>query len=78
MSQENKYMDRTESWDSFKGQGRLPIYANNLFWFCLFFLQHTGMKKLTFKNTIFPVSERMERALYCLAAAFTFHMCFKM
>lgn len=41
-------------------------------------VQHTGMKKLSFKNDIFPVSERMERALYVLAASFTFHMCFYM
>jgi hypothetical protein len=36
------------------------------------------MKKLTFKDKIFPVSKRLERPLYGVAAAFTFHMCFRM
>ena len=71
-------LDRTKVWDSMKDQGKGAIYANNLFWFGLFMLQHTGMKKLGFKNNIFPVSARLERPLYCFAAAFTFHMCFYM
>lgn len=36
------------------------------------------MKRLTFKNKIFPVSERLERPLYVIMAAFTWHMCFYM
>jgi hypothetical protein len=38
MSQEYRYMDRTEPWDEFKGKSRYLIYANNLFWYALFFL----------------------------------------
>ena len=57
---------------------RAYIYFNNLFWYGLFFLQHTGMKKKVFKQTIFPVSERLERGLYVLAAGITYHMCFRM
>lgn len=56
----------------------MTIYTQNLFWYGLFILQHTGMKRLSFKNSILPVSERLERALYVFASGFTFHMCFYM
>jgi len=36
------------------------------------------MKKKVFKQTIFPVSERLERPLYMMIAAITYHMTFKM
>ena len=77
VTQDQVYMRREKSWEGWQGD-RLSIYANNLFWMGLFMLQHTGMKKLAFKNKIFPVSERLERPLYVFTAAFTFHMCFKM
>ena len=57
---------------------RAYIYCNNLFWYALFFLQHTGMKKKIFKQTLFPVSERLERSLYIVTASITYHMTFKM
>lgn len=57
---------------------RANIYFNNLFWYALFFLQHTGMKKKVFKQSIFPVSERLERSLYVLTASIAYHMTFKM
>lgn len=62
----------------FDPSDRAYIYCNNLFWYALFYLQHTGMKLKIFKQTIFPVSERLERPLYMMIAAITYHMTFKM
>lgn len=73
-----EYMDRTEPWGVFKNLDKPYIYAWNMFWYGLFMLQHTGMKKPAFKKEIFPVSERLERGLYVFCAAFTWHMCFYM
>ena len=38
--------------------------------------QHTGMKAIVFKQKIFPVSERLERPLYILAASITYYWTF--
>ena len=68
----------THPWVDFDKNDRVSAYANNLFWYALFMLQHSGMKSLVFKNKLFPVSERLERGLYVLCASFSFHMIFKM
>ena len=66
-------MSQEKSWEWMEGD-RVKIYINNILWMFVFFAQHSGMCRITFKTAICPLHERLERAFYVFTAAMAYHL----